>query len=583
MKFFLEIAWFIRQEKTNYLIGTISLILVCTLRMLPPYLVKELIDAILARTITRAFLLQRVGMILAVALILYALRYTWRLVVFGAAARLATLLRERLYRHFTLLTAEFYNRERTGDLMAHATNDINSIEVAGGDGLMLLFEFVVAGLLTVGCMGFLVNWKITLVALVPMLILAQVTRYYGKRLSRYFRESQQAFSRLNERVQENISGMRVVKSFGLADTERESFRLLSVDLVAKNTAVARIDALFEPTIQLIVGFSFFLSVSYGAWLVTRGEMSVGQITQFTMLLVQLVWPILAFGMLFNLVEKGRVSYARVNDLLHKEVTIAERHDAITTLPAGDLRYHVAAFSYPGSATPVLTGIDVSIARGETLGVTGRTGSGKSTFLRLLLREFDTLPGEIGINDRPIHDYSLDALRRSIGYVPQDHFLFSATVAENIAFGRPDARRDEIEAAARLAALDRDISRFPDGFDTLVGERGVMLSGGQKQRISIARALLLDPEILILDDCLSAVDARTEQRLLDGLRSSRHGRTTLIAAHRLSAIEHADRIIVIDDGKIVEQGNHGELMAMDGWYARMYRRQQLESQVEEACE
>jgi ABC-type multidrug transport system fused ATPase/permease subunit len=581
MKFFLDIAWFIRQENTTYLIGIISLILVCTLRMLPPFLVKELVDSFLARSITRSFLLQRVGMILVVALALYGLRYVWRLAVFGTAARLASQLRERLYRHFTLLTAEFYNRERTGDLMAHATNDINAIEVAGGDGLMLLLEFIIAGILTVGCMGFQVNWKITLVALIPMLILAQVTRSYGKRLSRYFRESQQAFSRLNERVQENISGMRVVKSFGLADSEKESFRLLSVDLVAKNTAVARIDALFEPTIQLIVGGSFFLSVSFGAWQVVRGEMSVGQITQFTMLLVQLVWPILAFGMMFNLVEKGRVSYARVNELLQKEITIQERPGAITTPPVGDLHYRITGFSYPGSALPVLSSISVSIIRGETLGVTGRTGSGKSSFLRLLLREFETLPGEICIGGRPIHDYSLDALRSAIGYVPQEHFLFSATVAENIAFGRPDAGREKIEAVAQLAALDRDISRFPEGFDTLVGERGVTLSGGQKQRISIARALLLEPEILILDDCLSAVDARTEQRLLDGLRSTRLGKTTLIAAHRLSAIEHADRIIVIDEGKIVEQGNHDELMAVEGWYARMYRRQQLESQLEEA--
>lgn len=580
MSVFRDLFWFFKMEKKSYGLGIAVLVLVAMLELLPPYVVGLVVDGIAAGTLNRGELIKWLGMLFASGLLIYGLRYAWRILIFGSSIRLGRLLRNQLYEHFTKMSPSFYHQRRTGDLMAHSTNDIQAIQMTAGDGVLTLVDSITLGSLVIFSMAVFISWKLTIIALIPMPFMAWATTKYGNMLHQRFHKAQEAFSDLNDKVQENISGVRVIKAFGQEEAEKESFRKLSADVVNKNIAVAKVDSLFDPTIQIIVGISFFLSISVGAVFVIRGDFTLGELTQFGMYLGRLIWPMLAFGWLFNIVERGRASYDRVDALLHTQSEVRDKKDAIANVPSGDIVYNIPSFRFPDKTVPALQDIKLRVKQGQTLGIVGKTGSGKTTLLRLLLREFDVDNADITIGGQSIYNTKLDSLRSAIGYVPQDHFLFSATVAENIAFGRPQAAIGEIHQAAKLASIHNDILLFEEGYETIVGERGVTLSGGQKQRISIARALLLNPEILILDDSLSAVDARTEKAILDSFKANRAGKTTLISTHRLSAVEHADQIIVIEQGKIIEQGTHEQLLAVDGWYAAMYQRQQLESLVEE---
>jgi ATP-binding cassette subfamily B protein len=361
--------------------------------------------------------------------------------------------------------------------------------------------------------------------------------------------------------------------------ETRTFTDMSQDVVDKNVAVARIDALFDPTITFIVSISFFLSLAFGAIFVIHGTLTIGQLTSFTLYLGQLIWPMLAFGFLFNIVERGRASYDRIFTLLNIQPSIVDQPAALNQVPTGDVTFNLESFTYPEASISTLNEIRFTLPQGKTLGVVGKTGSGKTTLWKLLLREVEGYEGSIHIGNHAIDEVTLNGLRAAVGYVPQDHFLFSATIAENIAFAKPAATHEEIIEAAKLAQIHEDILQFEKGYETLVGERGVTLSGGQKQRLSIARALILNPELLILDDALSAVDAKTEEAILSGIKENQQNKTTFISTHRMSTIQHADLIIVMEDGRIAERGTHASLMAANQWYAMMYRRQQLESLVE----
>ncbi|HDR7516869.1 TPA: ATP-binding cassette domain-containing protein [Bacillus mobilis] len=579
MKVFINLAWFFKQEKRAYIIGIIMLFGVALLELVAPKVLGIVVDEINNGTLTSEKLLKWVILLVVVGITMYILRYLWRIMIFGSSLKLARQLRKNLYEHFTKMSPSFYQSRRTGDLMAHATNDIQAIQQTAGSGVLTLVDSLAVGGCVLVAMGFTISWKLTLLSLIPMPIVAISTNYYGTLLHKRFHKAQQSFSEINDKVQESMSGMKVIRSLGQEKEDLQAFRKKSEDVVHKNMLVARIDSLFDPTISLIVGFSFLIAVCYGSVLVVRGELTVGDLVTFTTYLGTLVWPMLAFGWLFNIMERGRASYDRVEKILSQKSDVVNREDAVHTIASGDVTFAVDSFSYKKNELLQLIDVHFDLKKGETLGVVGRTGAGKTTLLKCLIREYDHFNGELKVGERDIRDVTLYGVRSAISYVPQDHFLFSASIGENIAFGKADATYNDITRAAEIACIHDDILQFLEGYETVVGERGVSLSGGQKQRISIARALLTNAEILILDDCLSAVDAKTEETILNALKRERAGKTTIITAHRLSAIQHANLILVVDEGRIVQRGTHEQLMEENGWYKEMYESQQLEALVE----
>ncbi|MGN5651780.1 ABC transporter ATP-binding protein [Bacillus sp. Brlt_9] len=579
MKVFINLAWFFKQEKRAYIIGIIMLFGVALLELVAPKVLGIVVDEINNGTLTSDKLLKWVILLVVVGVTMYILRYLWRIMIFGSSLKLARQLRKNLYEHFTKMSPSFYQSRRTGDLMAHATNDIQAIQQTAGAGVLTLVDSLAVGGCVLVAMGFTISWKLTLLSLIPMPIVAISTNYYGTLLHKRFHKAQQSFSEINDKVQESMSGMKVIRSLGQEKEDLQAFRKKSEDVVHKNMLVARIDSLFDPTISLIVGFSFLIAVCYGSVLVVRGELTVGNLVTFTTYLGTLVWPMLAFGWLFNIMERGRASYDRVEKILSQKSDVVNREDAVHKVASGDVTFTIDSFSYKKNELSQLIDVHFDLKKGETLGVVGRTGAGKTTLLKCLIREYDHFNGELKVGERDIRDVTLYGVRSAISYVPQDHFLFSASIGENIAFGKADATYNEITRAAEIACIHNDILQFSEGYETVVGERGVSLSGGQKQRISIARALLTDAEILILDDCLSAVDAKTEETILNALKRERAGKTTIITAHRLSAIQHANLILVVDEGRIVQRGTHEQLMEENGWYKEMYESQQLEALVE----
>lgn len=577
---FRDLWWFFKQEKRSYLVGFFALIILAILELVPAWMVGRIIDLVNTKQLTYDHLLQYALILIGFGILAYVCGYLWRISIFGAAHRLGKLLRDRLYKSFTKMSPQFYHKQRIGDMMAHSTNDIQAVTMTAGEGVMTLTDTVVLGGLVIGTMAITIDWQLTILAILPLPILAYCTNRYGTLLHKRFHLAQKAFSTMNDKVQESMAGVRVIKAFGQEDDEKKEFGGLLDDVVQKNVAVARVDGLYDPTIIILMGISTLITIAVGTLKVLDDTITVGQLTQFTVLLGRLIWPMLAFGWLFNIVEKGRASYDRVNALLTTEPQIQDLSDAVAEIPSGDIEYKVKQFQYPEAGSQALKDVQFSLKKGQTLGIVGKTGSGKTTLFRLLLREFEGSQAQVLIKDKPIDQYQMSYLRRAIGYVPQDHILFSANIAENIAFGNPDATREQIEAAAKVACIHEDIMQLPQGYETVVGERGVTLSGGQKQRVSIARALLLNPEVLILDDSLSAVDAKTEHSILHELRMNRSDKTTMIAAHRLSAVEEAELILVMEDGRIAERGTHEELMNLDGWYREMYESQQLESLIME---
>ena len=579
MSIFRKLGWFFKQEKKHYLIGVFSLFAVAIVQLIPPKVIGIIIDEIADQNISMQIIALWIGVLIIAAFLQYLFRYIWRMNIWGSAARLEKELRQRLFAHFTRMDSLFYQKYRTGDLMAHATNDLNAIQNVAGAGILTFADSVITGGTTIIAMVLFVDWRLTLIALIPLPLLAVTSRILGSKLHDAFRDSQEAFSSINDKTQESITGIKVIKTFGQEKQDLEDFQEKIDDAIEKNKRVNFLDALFDPFITLIIGLSYVATIILGGRYVLDGTISIGQMVSFISYIGMLVWPMFAIGRLFNVLERGNASYDRVNELLHEKTHIVEKVGAEMTPAKGELNVAITQFTYPDDEQPALEHIKFAINEGDTLGIVGKTGAGKTTIIKLLMREYDHYQGEIKFGGRTIRDYSLDALLRSIGYVPQDHFLFSMTILDNFRFSNPQKSPEEVEEAAELAYINTEIKGLPEGYQTMVGERGVSLSGGQKQRLSIARALIQSPELLILDDALSAVDAKTEEAILRNLKAERKNKTTIIAAHRLSSVMHANEIIVIDHGRIIERGTHQELLALGGWYEQMWQKQQLEAKIE----
>ena len=576
-----KLWWFFKLEKRRYLVGIVALVLVSVLNLIPPMVMGRVIDAITSGRLTQDELLLHLFYLLLAAFGMYYLRYVWRMYILGTSYRLGQIMRSRLFEHFTKMSPAFYQNYRTGDLMAHATNDINALTRLAGGGVMSAVDASITALVTLITMLFSISWQMTLVAILPLPFMAYGTSRLGRKTHKAFGESQAAFSELNNKVQESVSGIKVTKSFGYQSDELASFQEVNDLTFQKNLQTMKYDSLFDPMVLLFVGSSYALTLLVGAFMVQAGQVTVGNLVTFISYLDMLVWPLMAIGFLFNITQRGKVSYQRIESLLSQKSPVKDPESPLDGIENGRLDYAIDRFAFDDEET--LRDIHFSLEKGQTLGLVGQTGSGKTTLIKLLLREYDVDQGAIYLNGHDIRDYRLADLRSLMGYVPQDQFLFASSILENICFGNPDLPFSAVEEATQLAQVYQDIQAMPEGFDTVIGEKGVSLSGGQKQRLAMSRAMILNPDILILDDSLSAVDAKTEFAIIDNLKETRKDKTTIITAHRLSAVVHADLILIMQDGRIIERGRHEDLLALDGWYAQTYQSQQLEMKGEEDAE
>ena len=571
---FSKLSWFFKQHWKRYTFAIMLLILAGLLEVIPPRMIGVAIDEIHVGSLTTEKLMMYVGFLFVLAFIIYGITYVWMSKLFGGSFLVERSLRTKLIGHFLKMTPTFYEKNRTGDLMARSTNDLRAISVTAGFGVLTLIDSSIFMIIILCTMGFLISWKLTLAAILPLPIMALAMNIYGKKIHQRFTEAQDAFGEMNDKVLESIAGVRVVRAYVQERADQARFHSMTDDVYKKNVKVAIIDSLFEPTIKLLVGASYLIGLGYGAYLVFHKTITLGELVSFNVYLGMLIWPMFAIGELINVMQRGNASLDRVNSTLAYEPDVKNDENPIKVDSPDEIEYQHVTFRYPSSQVDNLKDVSFHMKKGETLGIVGKTGSGKTTLVKQLLREYPLGEGEIKISGTPLNKITLENMQGWIGYVPQDHILFSRTVRENILFGKENGDEADLNKAIELSAFTKDLEMLPEGLQTLVGEKGVSLSGGQKQRISIARALIADPEILILDDSLSAVDAKTEATIIENIRKERSGKTTIITTHRLSAVQHADWIIVLDEGKVIESGLHDQLMAQGGWYKEQFDRQQV---------
>ena len=572
---------FIRKYKWSYLIGMAVLIVIDLAQTEVPIIVGNVIDGIELQTIDHAGFVNAVLRMAAIAVMVLAGRIAWRYCIFGAARKIERDMRNDLFSHLNTLPSSYFHEHKAGEIMAYMTNDIEAVRMTFAVTIMMGLDTLAIGLATMAKMVFEIDLRLSIVAILPMSLVAVVSTFVGREMHKRFTRRQEAFSKVADFVQEKLNGVKVIKAFVQEQKECLAFEAVNMDSRVANIREAKLQAFMFPFMHMIAGCSMAIAIGYGGYIAILGQISVGDFSAFIQYLNMLVWPIASIGRVINVITRGSASLKRIEKVHQTESDIPDLIPAGEETPLrGDICVKNLTFRYPGTQKDVLRDISFEVKRGETLGIVGRTGAGKTTLADLLLRVDDPGQDMIYIGGQEIHGVSLKTLRRTMGYVMQDNFLFSDTVRNNIAFGDRSKTFEEIVAAAKAACVHENIMDFADGYETMVGERGVSLSGGQKQRIAIARALILDPEILILDDAVSAVDTDTEEQILRNLNALRAGKTNIIIAHRISTLQHADKIIVLSGGTITEMGNHAELVALGGIYADLYHRQLLEKMKKE---
>ncbi|MDO5649041.1 MAG: ABC transporter ATP-binding protein [Gallicola sp.] len=580
IKAFRMMAPFIKKYRWKYIIGALFLIIVDGLSLLVPQVVRQFTDWVQFSQLNQERILQSAGWMIFLGLLISGGRFLWRMLLYGTSRDLEYDLRNHLFKHFLTLDANFYNKSKVGDLMAHATNDIGTVRLAMGPGIMLIVDSLFMTILTIFMMIYTVGIKTALVGLLALPVISIVVRLFSTKMHARSLAVQNSFSAMTDIVQENLSGVRVIKTYGIEKEREDQFEKNNKDYMEKNLQQIKISGLFDPLITGISGISFVIFMIYGTRQIFVGALTLGDFLAVVNYLFMIVWPLVALGMVFSMFQRGVASMERLQ-AIHKEKTslVIKENPVVLKKPSGKIVFENVSFHYP-EGPEILKDINLKIPEGQTLAILGKTGSGKTTLVSLILRVYDVTKGRITLEDIDIRDLSLTNLRENIAYAPQDNFLFSKSIADNIAFSsEKEVSQDRIEEAAKFADIHEDIMEFSDKYETMVGERGVTLSGGQKQRISIARAYLKEAPVMILDDSLSAVDTETEENILEGLEKITE-QTLILISQRISTVKEADHIVVLDEGRIVQRGKHEELLREDGLYKRIYDKQLLEDRLKE---